>query len=84
MAIPPKYERAIYLSFNAFENKGITEDGVLAYIEFEILGKAGNVADIYVGRDGVFENADRKVSSVKYTDGSVVSLGMKLSSINYT
>lgn len=76
MAIPPKYERAIYLSFNAFENKGITEDGVLAYIEFEILGKAGNVADIYVGRDGVFENADRKViSSVKYTDGSVVIIG---------
>ena len=73
MEVAPEYARSIYLSFNAFESQNITEDGVLVYIEFEILGGAGTEAALNINRYGVFENGNREIiTNIKYTDGKVV------------
>jgi hypothetical protein len=75
-AVASEYVRPIYLSFNSFESQEIKEDGVLVYIEFEILGKAGDIAAISIDRNGVFENGESNIiTDVSYTDGLVVITG---------
>ncbi|NLK03612.1 MAG: cellulosome anchor protein, partial [Clostridiales bacterium] len=76
MALAPEYQRPIYLSFNAFDNQKITEDGVLVYIDFEILGEANNKAGVSIDRYGSFVDGNKEeITNIIYTDGFVEIIG---------